>query len=244
MNKVLVTGGGHFLDYHVIKRLNERGIRPRSLVLPPARREAWQLALSRSRPGFEVVVVAPALTIRPEDFGPAPGGSLIKRVVTGRFVPTVDMGVGLRRRERFPRRRPARGGARPSRPTLRPMCPQPHPEGADRGDRRRRRDPGAYWHLPRWLPRLLIAALVFWSRIRGKEPPVPPTIAKLIGRYGWYDAPPNARRPRLATAAPARDPGRHGALVSGAPLGSAPFTGAQEVKHDDRHPCPALRANP
>lgn len=35
MNKVLVTGGGHLLDYHVIKRLNERGIRPRSLVLPP-----------------------------------------------------------------------------------------------------------------------------------------------------------------------------------------------------------------
>ena len=87
------------------------------------------------------------------------------------------------------------------------------------------------WHLPRWLSRLLIAALVFWSRIRGKEPPpVSPTIAKLIGRCGWYVAPPNARRPRLATAAPARDPGQHGALVSGAPLGSAPFTGAQEVK--------------
>ena len=52
------------------------------------------MALSRSRPGFEVVIVAPALTIGPEDFGPAPGGSLIKRVLAGRFVPTVDMGVG------------------------------------------------------------------------------------------------------------------------------------------------------
>ena len=88
--------------------------------------------------------MAPALTIGPEDFGPAPGGSLIKPVVVGRFVPTVDMGVGLRRRARFRRRRPARGGARPCRQTLRPMCPQPHPEGPGCGDRRRRRDPGAY----------------------------------------------------------------------------------------------------
>ena len=44
------------------------------------------------------------------------------------------------------------------------------------------------WHLPRWLPRVLISALVFWSRIRRKVPLVPPPIAKLIGRYGWYDA--------------------------------------------------------
>ena len=230
MNKVLVTGGGHFLDYHVIKRLNERGIRPTfagASACPPRGVAVGAVALAaRVRGGGR----GAGPYHRPGGFRPGSRGSLIKRVVTGRFVPTVDMGVGLRRRERFPRRRPARGAARPSRPTLRPMCPQPHPEGAGRGDRRRRRDPGAYWHLPRWLPRLLIAALVFWSRIRGKEPPVPPTIAKLIGRYGWYDAPPNARRPRLATAAPARDPGRHGALVSGAPLGSAPFTGAQEVK--------------
>jgi dihydroflavonol-4-reductase len=53
------------------------------------------LAPSRSRPGFEVVVVAPARTIGPEDFGPAPGGSIIKRVTAGRFVPTVDVGVGV-----------------------------------------------------------------------------------------------------------------------------------------------------
>jgi len=297
MNKVLVTGGGHLLDYHVIKRLNERGIRPRSLVLPPpdsdtthikrlsvdlmgeitapsdlaaalqgvdtvlhmafkvkpggtldamreanvggtrtlldaaeaagvarvvvtssataigfnrdpapldedadwavhgialpyaeSRREAEQLALSRSRPGFEVVVVAPALTIGPEDFGPAPGGSLIKRVVAGRFVPTVDMGVGcvdvrdfadgvLLAAER------GRPGQRyvlcAHNPTLKDLVAE---IAAVAGTRART------WHLPRWLPRVLVAALVFWSRIRGKEPPVPPTIAKLIGRYGWYDA--------------------------------------------------------
>ncbi|MGH8627523.1 MAG: hypothetical protein ACREYC_20380 [Gammaproteobacteria bacterium] len=35
---------------------------------------------------------------------------------------------------------------------------------------------------------MLISTLVFWSRIRRKDPPVPPRIAKLIGRYGWYDA--------------------------------------------------------
>jgi len=44
------------------------------------------------------------------------------------------------------------------------------------------------WHLPQWLPRVLVNALGFWSRIRGKAPPVPASIAKLIGRYGWYDA--------------------------------------------------------
>lgn len=297
MNKVLVTGGGHLLDYHVIKRLNERGIRPRSLVLPPpdsdtthikrlsvdlmgeitapsdlaaavqgvdtvvhmayevkpggtledmhevnvvgtrklldaaeaagvtrvvasssaltigvnsdpapldedaewavhgidlpyaeSRREAEQLALSRSRPGFEVVVVAPALTIGPEDFGPAPGGSLIKRVVAGQFVPTFDVGVGcvdvrdfadgvLLAAER------GRPGQRyvlcAHNPTLKDLVAE---IAAVAGTRART------WHLPRWLPRLLVAALVFWSRIRGKEPPVPPAIAKLIGRYGWYDA--------------------------------------------------------
>jgi len=188
MNKVLVTGGGHLLDYQVIKRLNERGIRPRSLVLPPSRREAEQLALSRSRPGFEVVVVAPALTIGPEDFGPAPGGSLIKRVIAGRFVPTVDMGVGcvdvrdfadgvLLAAER------GRPGQRyvlcAHNPTLKDLVAE---IAAVAGIRARS------WHLPRWLPQVLISALVFWSRIRRKAPLVPPPIAKLIGRYGWYDA--------------------------------------------------------
>ena len=46
--------------------------------------------------------MAPALTIGPDDFGPAPGGSLIMPVVAGRFVPTVDMGVGMRRLSDFP----------------------------------------------------------------------------------------------------------------------------------------------
>ena len=34
MNKVLVTGASSFLGYHVTKRLNEQGIRPRVLELP------------------------------------------------------------------------------------------------------------------------------------------------------------------------------------------------------------------
>src|SRR5256885_7837948 len=33
MNKVLVTGASSFLGYHVVKRLNEQGIRPRVLEL-------------------------------------------------------------------------------------------------------------------------------------------------------------------------------------------------------------------
>ncbi len=297
MNKVLVTGSGHLLDYHVIKRLNARDIRPRSLVLPPpasdtthikrlsvdlmgeitapgaltaalqgvdtvlhmaydvnpsgtltelresyvggtrtlldaaeaagvtrvvatssalaigvhrdpapldedadwavhgfdlpyaeARREAEQLALSRSRPGFEVVVVAPALTIGPEDFLPAPGGKMIKRVVEGRFMPTVDLGVGcvdvrdfaagvLLAAER------GRPGQRyvlcAHNPTLKDLVAE---IAALAGTRART------WHLPVWLPRVLIAALACWSRIRGKAPPVPPAIANLFGRYGWYDA--------------------------------------------------------
>ncbi len=293
MNKVLVTGGGHLLDYHVIKRLNERGIRPRSLVLPgsdtthihsllvdpmgeipgdlaaalqgvdtvvhmayevkpggtredmhevnvvgtrklldaaeaagvtrvvasssaltvgvhgePApldedadwavhaidipyaesRREAEQLALSRSRPGFELVVVAPALTIGPEDFVPAPGGSIIKRVIAGRFVPTFDVGVGCVDARDF-----ADGvllGAERGRPgqryvlcahntTLKDLVAE---VAAIAGIRART------WHLPRWLPRALIAALGFWSRVLGKVLFLNKFIAKLIGRYGWYDA--------------------------------------------------------
>ena len=267
---------GHLLDYHVIKRLNERGIRPRSLVLPPpdsdtthikrlsvdlmgemhraqrpggfaagvdtvlhmaykvkrrarrhargqrggtrtlldaaeaarvarvvvtssataigfnrdpapldedadwavhgialpyaeSRREAEQLALSRSRPGFEVVVAAPALTIGPEDFGPAPGGSLIKRVIAGRFVPTVNLGVGCVNVRDFAdgvllaaeRGRPGqRYVLCAHNPTLKDLVAE---IAAVAGTRART------WHLPRWLPRVLVAALVFWSRIRDKS---------------------------------------------------------------------------
>jgi dihydroflavonol-4-reductase len=39
MNKVLVTGASSFLGYHVAKRLNEQGIRPRVLDLPGASRD-------------------------------------------------------------------------------------------------------------------------------------------------------------------------------------------------------------
>ena len=34
MRTVLVTGASSFLGYHVVKRLNEQGIRPRVLDLP------------------------------------------------------------------------------------------------------------------------------------------------------------------------------------------------------------------
>ena len=34
MRTVLVTGASSFLGYHVVKRLNEQGIRPRVLELP------------------------------------------------------------------------------------------------------------------------------------------------------------------------------------------------------------------
>lgn len=153
-----------------------------------SRREAEQLALSRSRPGFDVVVVAPALTIGPEDFGPAPGGKIIKRVVEGRFVPTFDVGVGCVDARDFAdgvllaaeRGRPGqRYVLCAHNPTLKDLVAE---VAATAGTRART------WHLPRWLPRALVAALVFWSRIRRKDPPVPPSIAKLIGRYAWYDA--------------------------------------------------------
>ena len=188
------------------------------------------MALSRSRPGFEVVVVAPALTIGPEDFGPAPGGSLIKRVVTGRFVPTVDLGVGCVDVRDF-----ADGvllAAERGRPGQRYVLCAHNPTLKDlvARDRRRRRDPGAY-----------LAPAAVAAAPAGRRPRllVPDPGQRAAGTAHHCEAhrplrlvrrPPNARRPRLATAAPARDPGRHGALVSGAPLGSAPFTGAQEVK--------------
>ena len=34
MSTILVTGAGSFLGYHVVKRLNQSGIRPRVLELP------------------------------------------------------------------------------------------------------------------------------------------------------------------------------------------------------------------
>jgi dihydroflavonol-4-reductase len=154
-----------------------------------SRREAEQLALSRSRPGFEVVVVAPALTIGPEDFGPAPGGKIIKRVVEGRFVPTFDVGVGCVDARDFAdgvllaaeRGRPGqRYVLCAHNPTLKDLVAE---VAAVAGTRART------WHLPRFLPRVLVAVLVFWSRIRGKkEPPPIAKLGQLIGRHGWYDA--------------------------------------------------------
>jgi dihydroflavonol-4-reductase len=154
-----------------------------------SRREAEQLALSRSRPGFEVVVVAPALTIGPEDFGPAPGGKIIKRVVEGRFVPTFDVGVGCVDARDFAdgvllaveRGRPGqRYVLCAHNPTLKDLVAE---VAAVAGTRART------WHLPRFLPRVLVAVLVFWSRIRGKkEPPPIAKLGQLIGRHAWYDA--------------------------------------------------------
>lgn len=295
MNKVLITGGGHLLDYHVIKRLNERGLRPRSLVLhgsdcsrlrqldaelmgdledpaalsaalagadtvlhmayvvkpggtlaemreanvagtcrvldaaeaagvtrvvatssvlavgvnrdPEAldesaewsehglalpyavsRREAEQLALSRSHPGFEVVVIAPALTIGPEDFGPAPGGSLIRRVVEGRFVPTVALGVGcVDVRDFADAMLAAAERGRPGQRyvlcahnrTLRDLVSEVARTAGVR--------PKSV-HLPSWVPHLAMAVAGLWYRIRGKALPVPRSLLELIGRHGWYDA--------------------------------------------------------
>ena len=42
MNTVLVTGASSFLGYHVVKRLNEQGIRPRVIELPGAKLDALQ----------------------------------------------------------------------------------------------------------------------------------------------------------------------------------------------------------
>ena len=54
MLTVLVTGASSFLGYHVVKRLNEQGIRPRVLELADARREALEtLDVSRSEGHLE-----------------------------------------------------------------------------------------------------------------------------------------------------------------------------------------------
>jgi dihydroflavonol-4-reductase len=295
MRTVLVTGGGILLDYHVIKRLNERGIRPRSLVLrgsdtskigrlevdlmgniqdPTALKTAlhgtdtvlhmayevkpagtledmhetnivgtrtlldaaeeagvkrlvatssvlavganrdaqaldesaeWsqhaltlpyvesrlqgeQLALARSRPGFEVVVVAPALTFGPEDYGPAPGGFIVKRVAEGRFMPTVDVGVGCVDVRDFAelmllaaeRGRPGqRYIACAHNRTLKDLVSE---TAAAAGIRPKT------LHLPRWVPHVLITGIGLWYRIRRKTPPVPRSLLQLVGRHAWYDA--------------------------------------------------------
>ncbi len=295
MNKVLVTGSGHLLDYHLIKQLKARGLRPRALLLrgfddshlrrldaeimgdieeeaalsravagvdtvfhmayavKPAgtleemyeanvagtkrlldaaeaagvtrvvatssvlavganrdpepldetadwsrhgldlpyaasRREAEQMALSRSRPGFEVVVIAPALTIGPEDFGPAPGGSVIKRVVEGRFMPTFAVGIGIVDVRDFAnamllaaeRGRPGQRYALCAHnPTLKDLVRE---VAAIAGVRPKT------VHLPNWVPHAALAAAGLWCRIRRKELPVPRSILQLIGRHAWYDA--------------------------------------------------------
>ena len=54
MHTPLVTGATGFLGYHVVKRLNEQGIRPRVLELADARREALEtLDVSRSEGHLE-----------------------------------------------------------------------------------------------------------------------------------------------------------------------------------------------
>jgi hypothetical protein len=110
----------------------EWGVHGIDVPYAESRREAERLALSRSRPGFEVVVVAPALTIGPGDFGldfgPAPGGSLIERVIAGRFVLTFDVGAASRTPSAKSRTstQPTRSAAVPASLVTRSVNATPH----------------------------------------------------------------------------------------------------------------------
>ena len=48
MNNVLVTGASSFLGYHVAKRLNEQGIRPRVLELRDSKLDPLEQARRRA----------------------------------------------------------------------------------------------------------------------------------------------------------------------------------------------------
>jgi hypothetical protein len=155
---------GHLLDYHVIKRLNERGIRPRSLVLPPPDRDTRHIKR-----------LCVDLT-----------GEIHRAQRPGGFAAGVDTVLHMAYKVKVgstPCARPnwrdahaarCRGGC--------PACWSP-PSSFGPGSGTRAAGTAHHCEAHRPLPR-----------------------------------PPNARRPRLAIAAPSRDLRRHGALVSGAPL--------------------------
>ena len=151
------------------------------------RLEAEREALSRSRPGFAVMSVAPAFTLGPDDPVGAPANKLVKAVISGKMPITLPVGFGcldvrdfasgmLLAAERgaggrryllsgenvttnqFLKQAAAAGGVKP--PRLQP---------------------------PAFLLHMLVAGLEGVSALRRRPAPVTRDVLQILHRYAWYD---------------------------------------------------------
>ena len=93
MNRVLVTGASSFLGYHVAKRLNEQGIRPRVLELPGSNLEPLnRLDVERAEGDLEdaQAIAAACAECR---HGPSPGVQSGRRGRAGHDRPDAEVNV-------------------------------------------------------------------------------------------------------------------------------------------------------
>lgn len=151
------------------------------------RREAELMALSCSRPAFEVMSACPSFTFGPDDPTGAPANGLLEKIASGKQRFSMDVGFGcldvrdfadgvLLAAER------GRGGERYLLSGENITADQlVERAAAIAGVRPTRFKP------PAVLLRALAGAVEIVSRIRRKPAPITRGVLQIIGRYAWYD---------------------------------------------------------
>ena len=161
-----------------------------AFALPYAvlRGDAERASLALARPGFTVVAVCPSFTLGPDDPVGAPANELVRALLAGRVRVRIPVGgfgcLDIRdfadgmllaaERGRSGRRYLLSG----DNVTSDEFLEQVAAIGGVAAPR---------FRAPVPLLHAVVAVLGVVSRLRRKEPPVPPGVLQLLGRYAWYD---------------------------------------------------------
>jgi dihydroflavonol-4-reductase len=151
------------------------------------RQEAERVSLARARPGFEVISVAPAFTLGPDDPVGAPANKLVKAVMAGKLPVTLSVGFGCLDVRDFAigAKLAAERGTSGRRYLLSGENVTTSQFLAAAASAAGVKPPR--FEPPRFMITALVAALEAWSGLRGKPAPVTRDVLQIIGRYAWYD---------------------------------------------------------
>ena len=151
------------------------------------RREAEQVALKRSRPGFVVSSVAPAFTLGPDDPVGAPANKLVKAVIDRKLPFTTAVGFGCLDVRDFALGMVLAGdrGASGQRYLL---------SGENVTTKALFEEAAAVagvaaprFQVPAFALRSAVAGIEVLSALRRKSPPLTRSVLQILGRYAWYD---------------------------------------------------------
>lgn len=151
------------------------------------RREAEQAALAMASQELSVITVCPSFTLGPDDYAGAPANKLIKAIIAGKLPIKVQVGFGCLDVRDFAdgMLRIAEHGRSGQRYIL-----NGHNVMVDDFLEQAARIAGTkppFLTLPAWLANLLVAAIEFLSKLRGKPSPITRSVLQIIDRYAWYD---------------------------------------------------------